>query len=210
MTEDHRGDRAAAAQAGTDKERGVGDWQHYQPPSAILKEIAARNAHARLGGPPGPPVSARCAPSTVTSMQVARALIEHVKTQLQRPPGPPGAPRRPPGPPGPRPPLGQPPQQMPGSAPGFPSQPHQGSRLPPGPPGTQQSAMQPPPTAEPPVPGFEPAAEQPAVPGYEASGAAGHAQQNGSAAAPSGEVAVLFWLVLKPELLSNYAAFVCF
>jgi hypothetical protein len=63
MTEDHRGDRAAAAQAAADKERGVGDWQHYQPPSAILKDIAARNAHARLGGPSGPPVSMRCAPS---------------------------------------------------------------------------------------------------------------------------------------------------
>lgn len=39
------------------KERGAGDWQHYKPPSAVLKEVAARNAQPRLTapGPPGPP-----------------------------------------------------------------------------------------------------------------------------------------------------------
>ncbi len=39
------------------RERGAGDWQHYKPPSAVLKEVAARNAQPRLTGPrpPGPP-----------------------------------------------------------------------------------------------------------------------------------------------------------
>jgi len=38
-----------------DKERGAGDWQLYQSPAAVLKEVAARNAQARLPGPPARP-----------------------------------------------------------------------------------------------------------------------------------------------------------
>lgn len=43
------------------KERGAGDWQLYQSPAAVLKEVAARNAQARLPGPP--------------AMQQARSLL---------------------------------------------------------------------------------------------------------------------------------------
>lgn len=41
----------AGAQGAADasRERGAGDWQHYKPPSAVLKEVAARNAQPRLG-----------------------------------------------------------------------------------------------------------------------------------------------------------------
>lgn len=48
----------AGAQGAADasRERGAGDWQHYKPPSAVLKEVAARNAQPRLGPRlPGPP-----------------------------------------------------------------------------------------------------------------------------------------------------------
>ena len=34
-----------------EKERGAGDWQHYQSPSEVLKAVAQRKAP----GPPGPP-----------------------------------------------------------------------------------------------------------------------------------------------------------
>ena len=43
------------APAATVKERGAGDWQLYQSPAAVLKEVAARNAQARLPGPPSAP-----------------------------------------------------------------------------------------------------------------------------------------------------------
>lgn len=45
-----------------EKERGVGDWQHYQSPSEVLKAVAQRKPpgppgppRAPLPGPPGPP-----------------------------------------------------------------------------------------------------------------------------------------------------------
>ena len=34
------------------RERGAGDWQHYQSPKEILSQVAARE---RLPGPAGPP-----------------------------------------------------------------------------------------------------------------------------------------------------------
>lgn len=34
-----------------EKERGAGDWQHYQSPSDVLKAVAQR----KPPGPPGPP-----------------------------------------------------------------------------------------------------------------------------------------------------------
>ncbi len=34
-----------------EKERGAGDWQHYQSPSEVLKAVAQR----KPPGPPGPP-----------------------------------------------------------------------------------------------------------------------------------------------------------
>lgn len=43
------------APAASMKERGAGDWQLYQSPAAVLKEVAARNAQARLPGPPSAP-----------------------------------------------------------------------------------------------------------------------------------------------------------
>jgi len=70
MAAEGRQGAAGAGTAGPQQERGVGDWQQYQPPSAVLASIAARGAgSARPSGPPGPP---------------------------RRPPGPP---RLPPGPP---------------------------------------------------------------------------------------------------------------
>ena len=51
-------DDMAGAQGAADasRERGAGDWQHHKPPSAVLKEVAARNAQPRLGPRlPGPP-----------------------------------------------------------------------------------------------------------------------------------------------------------
>jgi hypothetical protein len=44
----------AQAPAASEKERGTGDWQHYKPPSAILREVAARGAAPQLR-PAGPP-----------------------------------------------------------------------------------------------------------------------------------------------------------
>lgn len=41
------------AQGSVDKERGAGDWQHYQTPKEVLSQVAARNR--QLPGPPGPP-----------------------------------------------------------------------------------------------------------------------------------------------------------
>lgn len=50
-----------------EKERGAGDWQHYQSPSEVLKAVAQRKPpgppgppgppKAALPGPPGPPSS---------------------------------------------------------------------------------------------------------------------------------------------------------
>eukprot|EP00798_Chlamydomonas_sp_ICE-L_P011450 gene11450-34160_t len=115
MSEGVRASRWEAPGAGdVAKERGQGDWTAYQPPSAILAQIASRNAAASGGprppGPPGPP---------------------------GRPPGPPG---RPPGPPGSRPPG--PPARPPGPPPQQHQQLQQRPPGPPGPPPQQQQQQQ--------------------------------------------------------------------
>ncbi|KAK9835178.1 hypothetical protein WJX81_003765 [Elliptochloris bilobata] len=141
------------------KERGTGDWQHYQPPSAILRELAARGAAEALPGPPrGPP-----------------GPPDFVQQAL---PGPP--PRGPPGPPGFAAPRGPPSrgpagghtqEQLPGP-PGFSAPPPRGPpthshaqvqlmpppRRPPGPPGFGRPGPPGPPAdgmAEPMAPGTE-------------------------------------------------------
>ena len=50
-----------------EKERGAGDWQLYQSPAAVLKEVAARNAQARLPGPPARPQARSYAPQSCWS-----------------------------------------------------------------------------------------------------------------------------------------------
>ena len=50
-----------------EKERGAGDWQLYQSPAAVLKEVAARNAQARLPGPPARPQACSPAPQSCCS-----------------------------------------------------------------------------------------------------------------------------------------------
>ena len=76
------GQDAEAAAAAASKQKGAGDWQHYQSPSAVLSAIASR---AR--GPPGPPGP----PSGPQGPMHGP----------QGPPGPPGMPGPLPGPQGP-------------------------------------------------------------------------------------------------------------
>ncbi|KAK9863041.1 hypothetical protein WJX84_006299 [Apatococcus fuscideae] len=115
---------AAAAAA---KQKGAGDWQHYQSPSAVLSAIARAQ---QPPGPPGPPAGPQGPP--------------------QRPHGPPGPPQGPASPLGPcgpqQGPLG--PGFQPGGPPRFPSHPSG----PPGPPGPPPIPRPPPAGLQPPGP----------------------------------------------------------
>ncbi|KAK9901716.1 hypothetical protein WJX75_009929 [Coccomyxa subellipsoidea] len=110
MTHEIRGDRPGAADAS--RERGAGDWQHYKPPSAVLKEVAARNAQPRLGPrlpgppplqPPGPRRPPGPPPIQAPSQRQPDAAAAHMQ-----PPAPPGGFA-----PGPQAHLGQPPSSSP-------------------------------------------------------------------------------------------------
>ncbi|GAB4821496.1 hypothetical protein N2152v2_008542 [Parachlorella kessleri] len=84
-----RGGEAAAGRPGG-PERGAGDWQNYQPPSAVLQAVQAQ--HAQQLRPPGPP-----GPPAMGAVPAAAAAVGY--GGYQRPPGPPGgAFPRPPGP----------------------------------------------------------------------------------------------------------------
>ena len=50
----HRTQQLPDGQSGSGRERGAGDWQHYQPPSAVLTAAAA--AKNRESQPSGEPV----------------------------------------------------------------------------------------------------------------------------------------------------------
>lgn len=41
-----------------DKERGAGDWQHYQSPKDVLLQVAARKGSVALPPAPGQPAAA--------------------------------------------------------------------------------------------------------------------------------------------------------
>ncbi|DBB15166.1 TPA: hypothetical protein ACH3X3_004171 [Trebouxia sp. C0006] len=124
-----------------EKERGAGDWQHYQSPSEVLKAVAQRKPpgppRGPLPGPPGPP-SARG-----TSNQNTQSLPPPPMTASPTPDsGPlPGPPQRVPGPP-----------KLPASSSALPGPP--GPPRPPGPPGpaTLSSASRPPGPPGPPRP----------------------------------------------------------
>ncbi|DBA84282.1 TPA: hypothetical protein ACH3X2_006338 [Trebouxia sp. C0005] len=142
-----------------EKERGAGDWQHYQSPSEVLKAVAQRKPpgppgppRGPLPGPPGPPsvrgTSNQNPQSLPIPLMAARPTPES---------GPlPGPPQRAPGPP--RPPASS--SALPG-APGPPRPPGppgsatvSSASRPPGPPGPprppQGSSQMPPPHQQPP------------------------------------------------------------
>ncbi|KAL3158078.1 hypothetical protein ABBQ32_011684 [Trebouxia sp. C0010 RCD-2024] len=88
-----------------EKERGVGDWQHYQSPSEVLKAVAQRKPpgppgppRASLPGPPGPPGVPVSGPSNLTLPPPP--TIAGTTTSSEPLPGPPTA--RPAAPPGPQ------------------------------------------------------------------------------------------------------------
>ncbi|KAL3136817.1 hypothetical protein ABBQ38_005530 [Trebouxia sp. C0009 RCD-2024] len=118
MEADARLKRQTAQQQ--EKERGVGDWQHYQSPSEVLKAVAQRKPpgppgppRAPLPGPPGPPGMPASGPSNLALPPPPAAAGPTTSSEPlpgppnARPAGPPGfarppfVPQRPPGPPGP-------------------------------------------------------------------------------------------------------------
>ncbi|BDA42301.1 probable polyglutamine-binding protein 1 at C-terminar half [Coccomyxa sp. Obi] len=216
LTHEIRGERQVTADA---RERGAGDWQHYKPPSAVLKEVAARSAQPRLTGPrppgppplqpPGPPGSRR--PPGPPPMAPNQA-----QSQALRLPGPPSTgasyPQQLPGPPASfhvqpppgaqqsqgRQPPGPPPMQVPPSG-GVPFQPDLAARhlQPPGPPGSfapgTSAHVGPPPSGGPAAPLEQAASGVPpgSVQDTSHQGAAGlYGQPNGAEGVP-GQPAVL-------------------
>jgi len=115
--------RSAQGGAAAGKERGTGDWQHYQPPSAILRELAARGAQHALPAPPG------SAPKAPPGSPGPRSVAQQAPPGA---PGPHGVPRH--GPPGP-PSLQQ--QARPGAPPRGPP----GLPGPSGPPGPRDAPL---------------------------------------------------------------------
>ena len=80
---------AAGAAAGPQHERGAGDWQQYQPPSAVLASIAARSAGPRPPGPPRrPPGPPRLPPGPPPAARAPAATPHSAAGQFPPPPQP--------------------------------------------------------------------------------------------------------------------------
>ena len=88
----------------SNRERGAGDWANFQPPSAVLANVAARQQQQmssmsmQLPGPPGPPRPPGPPPQLQGPLQPPQGPSGPPPFP-QNLPGPPPGPPRPPGPP---------------------------------------------------------------------------------------------------------------